>query len=91
MAEHWNLLTDLTLDHLDHLDHGRGYAVRGSFLRDLDAAMSGSVRRDCIGGFVVTQLYGLSRAMVDVDVIEPPAECPTQTPKSISKTLSQTI
>jgi len=70
LAEHWNLLTDLTLDHLDHLDHGRGYAVRGSFLRDLDAAMSGSVRRDCIGGFVVTQLYGLSRAMVDVDVIE---------------------
>ncbi len=41
-----------------------------SFLRDLDGAMSGSVRFDCIGGFVVTQLYGMDRATVDVDVIE---------------------
>jgi hypothetical protein len=41
-----------------------------SFLRDLDSAMSSSVRLDCIGGFVVTQLYGLERATVDVDVIE---------------------
>ncbi len=36
----------------------------------LDAAMSVSVRCDCIGGFVVTQLYGMDRATVDVDVIE---------------------
>jgi hypothetical protein len=32
--------------------------------------MSVSVRCDCIGGFVVTQLYGMDRATVDVDVIE---------------------
>ena len=28
------------------------------------------VRLNCIGGFVVTQLYGLDRATADIDVIE---------------------
>ena len=32
-----------------------------SFLKDLDAAVDVPVRLDCIGGFVVTQLYGLDR------------------------------
>jgi hypothetical protein len=41
-----------------------------SFLRDLDAAMDSAVRMDCIGGFVVTQLYGLDRPTADMDVIE---------------------
>lgn len=41
-----------------------------SFLRDLDEALQSSVRLDCIGGFVVTQLYGLDRPTADVDVIE---------------------
>jgi hypothetical protein len=36
----------------------------------LDAAVDGVVRFDCIGGFVVTQLYGLKRPTADVDVIE---------------------
>jgi hypothetical protein len=29
-----------------------------------------SVRLDCIGGFVVTQLFGLGRATADIDVVE---------------------
>jgi hypothetical protein len=41
-----------------------------SFLKDLDAAVDTPVRLDCIGGFVVTQLYGLDRPTADVDVIE---------------------
>ena len=35
-----------------------------SFLKDLDAAVDAPVRLDCIGGFVVTQLYGLDRHSV---------------------------
>lgn len=41
-----------------------------SFLRGLDALASETVRMDCIGGFVVTVLHGLSRATADVDVLE---------------------
>ena len=41
-----------------------------SFLKDLDEAVNDVVRLDCIGGFVVTQLYGLERPTADVDVIE---------------------
>lgn len=41
-----------------------------SFLRELDDAVDESVRLDCIGGFVVTQLYGLERPTADIDVIE---------------------
>jgi hypothetical protein len=36
----------------------------------LDAAVDTTVRLDCIGGFVVTQLYGLERPTADVDVLE---------------------
>jgi hypothetical protein len=41
-----------------------------SFLSDLDEALQATTRLDCIGGFVVTQLYGLARPTADVDVIE---------------------
>jgi hypothetical protein len=41
-----------------------------SVLIDLDAAVDGPVRLDCIGGFVVTQVYGLDRTTGDVDVID---------------------
>ena len=41
-----------------------------AFLKDLDAAVNDTVRLDCIGGFVVTQFYGLGRPTADVDVIE---------------------
>lgn len=41
-----------------------------SFLRALDDAVEKEVRLDCIGGFVVTQLYGLERPTADLYVIE---------------------
>ncbi len=41
-----------------------------SFLRELDEAVDDIVRLACIGGFVVTQLYGLERPTADIDVIE---------------------
>jgi hypothetical protein len=46
-----------------------------SFLRELDAAAREEVRLDCMGGFVVTMVYGLSRPTGDLDVLEiAPAE-----------------
>lgn len=41
-----------------------------SFLKELDQLATTTVRLDCIGGFVVTTLYGLSRPTGDVDVLE---------------------
>jgi hypothetical protein len=41
-----------------------------SFLNELDDLVTTPVRLDCIGGFVVTMLYGLSRPTADVDVLE---------------------
>ena len=41
-----------------------------SFLRELDAAVDEEVRLDCMGGFVVTLMYGFSRPTGDVDVLE---------------------
>ena len=53
-----------------------------SFLRDLDDALQTPARLDCIGGFVVTQLYGLVRPTADMDVIE-------LAPREASETLMQ--
>ena len=41
-----------------------------SFLNELDRIATSTVRLDCIGGFVITMLYGLSRPTADVDVLE---------------------
>lgn len=41
-----------------------------SFLKELDRIATSTVRLDCIGGFVVTMLYGLSRSTGDLDVLE---------------------
>ena len=41
-----------------------------SFLDELDNIATSTVRLDCIGGFVVTMLYGLDRPTGDVDVLE---------------------
>src|ERR1700738_4393359 len=41
-----------------------------SFLNELDRIATSTVRLDCIGVFVVTMLYGLSRPTADVDVPE---------------------
>jgi len=41
-----------------------------SFLRELDSAVKQVTRLDCMGGFVVTMVYGFSRASGDLDVFE---------------------
>jgi len=41
-----------------------------SFLSELDAAVETEVRLDCMGGFVVTLVYGFSRPTADLDVLE---------------------
>jgi hypothetical protein len=41
-----------------------------SFLHELDRVVTAETRLDCMGGFVVTQLYGFSRATADLDVME---------------------
>ncbi len=39
-------------------------------MRELDSAVSQEIRQDCIGGFVVTVVYGFSRPTGDLDVLE---------------------
>lgn len=41
-----------------------------SFLRELDAVVHVETRLDCMGGFVVTLVYGFSRPTADLDVLE---------------------
>jgi hypothetical protein len=41
-----------------------------SFLRILDSTAHEEVRLDCMGGFVVTMVYGFSRSTGDLDVLE---------------------
>lgn len=41
-----------------------------SFLRELDAGATEETRLDCMGGFVVTQQYGLARLTADLDIFE---------------------
>jgi Nucleotidyltransferase of unknown function (DUF6036) len=41
-----------------------------SFLRELDSAVKEAVRLDCMGGFVVTMVYGFSRPTADLDALE---------------------
>jgi len=36
----------------------------------LDSAVQGEVRLDCMGGFIVTMVYGFSRPTGDLDVVE---------------------
>jgi hypothetical protein len=40
-----------------------------SFLRDLDALLKGSIELRCLGGFVVTQQYGVGRTTSDIDFL----------------------
>ncbi len=41
-----------------------------SFLREVDSAVDTEVRLDCMGGFVVTIVYGFSRPTADLDILE---------------------
>lgn len=40
-----------------------------SFLSEIDASLSEEVEFHCLGGFVVTVVYGLARTTADVDVL----------------------
>src|ERR1700682_1968451 len=40
-----------------------------SFLRELDELLKGSVELHCLGGFVVTQQYGIGRETSDIDYL----------------------
>jgi hypothetical protein len=40
-----------------------------AFLSEIDASLTERVELECIGGFVVTSLYGLARPTADVDVL----------------------
>jgi hypothetical protein len=41
-----------------------------SFLRELDSPVDEDIRLDCMGGFVVSMVYGFSRPTGDLDVLE---------------------
>lgn len=41
-----------------------------SFLRDLDGQLSAPTDLHCLGGFVVAECYGLTRATADIDILE---------------------
>jgi hypothetical protein len=41
-----------------------------SFLRELDSSVQEGIRLDCMGGFVVSMVYGFSRPTGDLDVLE---------------------
>jgi Nucleotidyltransferase of unknown function (DUF6036) len=41
-----------------------------SFLRELDSSVDEHIRLDCMGGFVVSMVYGFSRPTGDLDVLE---------------------
>src|ERR1700730_6146658 len=40
-----------------------------SFLQDFDTRLKGAVARRCLGGFVVTQQYGIGRGTSDIDFL----------------------
>jgi hypothetical protein len=41
----------------------------GSFLRDLDELLKGTIELRCLGGFVVTQHYGVGQTTSDIDFL----------------------
>jgi hypothetical protein len=57
-----------------------------SFLKKLDELATTTVSLHCIGGFVVTMLYGLSRTTGDLDVLE---VCPKSAGNAFAKVAMQ--
>lgn len=51
-----------------------------SFFREIDKELDEEINLECLGGFVITQIYGLERTTADVDVI-------SVTPKDHSQNL----
>jgi hypothetical protein len=46
------------------------------YLRELDELLKGSVELRCLGGFVVTQQYGIGRETADIDFLAVVAQSP---------------
>lgn len=40
-----------------------------SFFREIDEQLIEPIKLECLGGFVITQIHGLARTTVDVDII----------------------
>ena len=55
-----------------------------SFLRDLDGLLKGSVELRCLGGFVVTQQYGIGRETADIDFLAVIAQSPEDDIQSLA-------
>ena len=55
-----------------------------SFLGDLDAALKGSMELRCLGGFVVTQHYGIGRETADIDFLAAVAQSPDDDVESLA-------
>jgi hypothetical protein len=55
-----------------------------SFLRELDALLKGSVELRCLGGFVVTQQYGIGRETADIDFLAVIAQSPEDDIESLA-------
>src|ERR1700710_137973 len=50
-----------------------------AFLSELDGVLESQTRMDCIGGFVVTTVYGMVRQTADIDVLDIAAGSDTST------------
>ena len=55
-----------------------------SFLRELDGLLKGSVELRCLGGFVVTQQYGVGRETADIDFLAVLARSPEDDIQSLA-------
>src|SRR5258706_14333905 len=62
-----------------------------SFLRELDACLTGQVELRCFGGFVVAQHYGLGRETSDIDFVAATALSPTRWNRHTSIRLCATL
>lgn len=49
--------------------HRRPPEPWNSFFLEIDAAVAEKIELHCLGGFIVTMLYGLGRSTADIDVI----------------------
>lgn len=55
-----------------------------SFLADLDQQLSGPLELRCLGGFVVTQQYGIGRETADIDFLSVIAQSPEDDIESLA-------
>jgi hypothetical protein len=72
-ARHWNLLTNWRAEHLVYPSDAthKPPSPWKEFLSELDEALSEPIELYCIGGFVISMLYGLMRPTADVDCMLP--------------------